>query len=270
MHNPYLEEYRRTTLRQCQLQQFAILVEIDKVCRKHHIEYWLDGGTLLGAVRHQGFIPWDDDIDIAMRKEDVARFLEVAQHELPKNLFVQTPAVEATKEPIVKVRNLNSFYVEGGDDFSADYQKGVYVDIFPFIPYPAVSQQFTRRFVRGLSRSKSILSKPHPYSFRAFAELLWFGAKYLVCLAVWRAACCLLPRNRKMCVIPENNGYGVVYNLTDMFPLSSATFEGREFPVPGNPAAYLTALFGDYMQIPPVEKRQIHAVFVVPELVRRS
>ena len=269
MHNPFLEEYRRTTLRQCQLQQFAILVEIDKVCRKHHIEYWLDGGTLLGAIRHQGFIPWDDDIDIAMRKEDVARFIEVAQHQLPKNLFVQTPEVEATKEPIVKVRNLNSFYVEGGDDFSADYEKGVYVDIFPFIPYPAVSKKFTRRFVRGLSRSKSILCKHHPYSFRAFAELLWFGAKYLVCSAVWQAACCVLPRNRKMCVIPENNGYGVVYDVTDIFPLSTATFEGREFPVPGNSDAYLTALFGDYMQIPPVEKRQIHAVFVVPELMRR-
>ena len=121
MNNPYLEQYKQQQLRRCQLKQLTILEEIDRICRKHHIDYWLDGGTLLGAVRHGGFIPWDDDIDIAMRKEDMERFINIAPSELSKNLTLQYSQNEAqTKEPITKVRDLNSFYVEKSDNFAAD------------------------------------------------------------------------------------------------------------------------------------------------------
>ena len=125
MKNTFLEEYKRRTLRQCQLKQLGILEEIDRICRKHDISYWLDGGSLLGAVRHGGFIPWDDDIDIAMSLADLERFKSVAPKELPASLTFQTPQSEDTKEPIVKVRDLNSFFVEPGDDFSANYEKGL-------------------------------------------------------------------------------------------------------------------------------------------------
>ena len=69
-----LEQFKQQQLRRCQLKQLTILEEIDRICRKHNITYWLDGGTLLGAVRHGGFIPWDDDIDIAMPLDDARRF----------------------------------------------------------------------------------------------------------------------------------------------------------------------------------------------------
>lgn len=82
-YQEYLKENIRQNLRACQLRQLEILKEIDRICQKHHIEYWLDGGSLLGAVRHGGFIPWDDDIDIAMSVEDEHRFEEVAPKELP-------------------------------------------------------------------------------------------------------------------------------------------------------------------------------------------
>ena len=132
MKNTYLEQYKARQLRACQLKQLSILEEIDRICQKHQIGYWLDGGTLLGAVRHGGFIPWDDDIDIAMRQADLERFINIAPEELREGLFLQTPQNEPqSKEPIVKVRDLNSFYVEGADNFAADYQKGLYVDIFP-------------------------------------------------------------------------------------------------------------------------------------------
>ena len=82
-----MEDYSKyngdgTTLRKMQLRILDILVEIDRICRKHDIKYWIDFGSLLGAVRHGGFIPWDDDIDVAMPSEDYQRFLEIAPKEL--------------------------------------------------------------------------------------------------------------------------------------------------------------------------------------------
>ena len=78
-----------TVLRKAQMREVAILQEVDKICRKHDIKYWIDFGTLLGAVRHGGFIPWDDDLDISMLSSDYQKFMEVAPQELPDWLFLQ-------------------------------------------------------------------------------------------------------------------------------------------------------------------------------------
>lgn len=278
MMNPYLEQHKQSVLRQCQLKQLSILEEIDCICRKHGISYWLDGGSLLGAVRHGGFIPWDDDIDIAMTMEDLKRFAEVAPMELPKTLRLQVPsvlnlsdsvAVEPTKEPIVKVRDLNSFYVEGSDNFAEDYEKGLYVDIFPFIPYPGVSRNFVKYVTRGICTSYSVLTKAHYYGFRSCAEFFWFGAKYLTCSALWRIACFLYPSCKadNLGNVVVNNGYGIMHTTSKIFPLSTISFEGKDFPAPCNVDAYLSDLYRNYMDVPPIEKRKIHSVFIMPELL---
>lgn len=263
-----LEQYKQAHLRECQLKQLAILEVIDRVCKANGIEYWLDGGTLLGAVRHGGFIPWDDDIDIAMRKDDLERFIEVAQKQLPEHLFLQTPQNEPTKEPIVKVRDINSFYVEASDDFSADYHKGLYVDIFPFIDYPCVSRKFVKKVVRGISTSYSILHHSHYYSWRSAVELFWFGAKYAVCNLLWKLALATRPHVSHYSNIPINNGYGIMHRNDETWPLGTVNFEGRTFPAPKNVDAYLSDLYRNYMDVPPPEKRKIHAVFIMPELIR--
>ncbi len=265
-HN-YLEEYKRRTLRQCQLKQLSILEEIDRICRLHDIRYWLDGGSLLGAVRHGGFIPWDDDIDIAMPIEDMQRFVSVAPGLLRDGLRLQTPETEDTKEPIVKVRDTNSFFVEPGDDFSAGYCKGLYVDIFPFIPYPDVSAAFARRYGRGISMSYSILHRPHRYSLRSTAEFFWFGMKYVVCRAAWAAAFALRRKDTYMSNTLVNNGYGIMHRRDSIFPLGTIKFEGKSFAAPYNPDAYLRDLYKNYMQIPPEDKRKIHSVFIMPQLI---
>lgn len=267
MRNSYLEQYKQQQLRSCQLKQLAILEQMDAICQRHNIPYWLDGGTLLGAVRHGGFIPWDDDIDIAMRQEDIPRFVEAAEKELPKGLFLQTPQNQPeSKEPIIKVRDLNSFFVEPSDNFSADYEKGLYVDIFPMIPYPSVSKGFVKRLTKGISKSNSILHRAHYYSLRSFAEFFWFGGKYLLFRSLWAIAAALCPKDTYISNILINNGYGIMHRQDTIFPLSTISFEGKIFSAPHNPDVYLKDLYRNYMEVPPPEKRIIHSVFILPQL----
>lgn len=270
MKNEYLQKYRNDNLRECQLKQRDILDAIDLVCRRHGIEYWLDAGTLLGAVRHGGFIPWDDDIDIAMRAEDLDRFVKIAPAELPAHLFVQTPENEPTKEPLVKVRDLNSFFVEGSDNFDAHYEKGIFVDIFPFEDFPNVSEQFIRRVTKPIARSRAILHKAHYYSLRSTAELFWFGAKLLWFKTVWSISCALFPasRGKRTGYRVINNGCGNSHLRSSVWPLTTVEFEGKHYPAPHDIDAYLTDLFRNYMEVPPPEKREIHSVFFMSTLVK--
>lgn len=261
-----LREHSQRNLRACQLRQLEILKEIDKMCRRHGIKYWLDSGTLLGAVRHGGFIPWDDDIDIAMTLEDERRFIEVAPKELPEWLLVQTPKTDpGSKEPIDKVRDLNSLFIERGDDFCGDYAKGIYVDVFPFVDYPDAPKPIVKWTVKNLSKSFSILRHRHPYSLRSFAEFFWFGAKYCICSVVWKTLATLCGK-RDCYFVPFLNANGHTHTKDCIWPLSTIQFEGAEFSAPHNPDTYLREIFGDYMQLPPEDQRKAHAVFILPQL----
>lgn len=261
-----IKEYSQQNLRACQLKQLAILEEIDKICKRHKIEYWLDGGTLLGAVRHGGFIPWDDDIDIGMSLEDEKRFEEIAPKELPDWLYLQTPKSDpGSKEPITKIRDCNSLYIEQGDDFCQPYVKGIFVDIFPFVDYPDIPRSWIKTLTKGISKSYSILNHRHTYSLRSFAEFFYFGGKYCLCSALWKVVG-LFGKKTRYSDVPFLNGRGISFDKKAVKPLGTIKFEGKEFPAPCNPDSYLTDLYGDYMKIPPVEKREFHSIFILPEL----
>ena len=268
MENKYLKQYLTDNLRALQCKELEILKEIDRICRKHNIDYWLDGGTCLGAVRHGGFIPWDDDIDIAMRKEDLARFEIIAPRELPPHLFLQTQESDPSRRlPITKVRDLNSYCVEAMDDFTQPYQKGVFVDIFPFINYPDVSRQFVKTVVGGINKSMAVLSAKHTYSWRSVAEFFYFHAKKLWLMMLWRSANLLRNTDTYMCNILVNNGYGITHRKDCIFPTKDILFEGIPFKAPRQPDVYLTDLYKDYMQLPPVDKRKVHGIFFMTDLV---
>lgn len=256
-------------LRACQLKQTEILTEIDRICRLYDIPYWLDGGTLLGAVRHGGFIPWDDDIDIAMRLEDLERFRQAASRELKSELFLQTS--ESDPEcpvPGIKVRDLNSLCIETREDMGRDYQKGLFVDIFPFIDYPDMSARTVKRVAKGICKSYAILHTPHCYSWRAAAELVKFGLKYWWHRLEWTWLCATRKKDTYISNVLINNGYGIMHRQDSIFPLGEIQFEGRTFKAPNNPDAYLKDLYKNYMQLPPEEKRRGHAAFLCPELVK--
>ena len=262
-----LRRFNQPRLRACQLKQLSILKEIDKVCRQLGTPYWLDGGTLLGAVRHGGFIPWDDDIDIAMDEKDLKRFVREAQALLPDHLFVQTTDTDPqVTEPIIKVRDLNSLYIERGDSFQRDYVRGIYVDIFPFTKHPNIPRRWIRQLGRGISKSHSILRHQHHYSLRAVAEFFWFGAEEVLFRLAWNLLSALC-KSTHYANIPIINGYGITHKRTTVLPLSVIRFEDSEFPAPHDPDRYLTNIYGKYMEIPPEEKRKFHSLLIIPELV---
>ena len=178
--------------------------------------------------------------------------------------------VPDSKEPIVKVRDTNSLYIEPGDDFSADYPKGLFVDIFPFVGYPSVSRAFCKRFGRMYSRSHAILHKPHRYGLRAVAEWCWFGGQQLLSRLAWWCASSFSGHGKYLSFTLLNNGYGVMHRRESIFPLTTVKFEGKEFSAPGNIDEYLRVLYGDYMQVPPPEQRHIHAIFMMEELEGES
>lgn len=269
MNNPFLTDYVKQNLRACPLKQLSILEDIDRICRKHKIDYWLDGGSLLGAVRHKGFIPWDDDIDIAMRLEDMRRFIRIAPQELREGLFLQTKDSDpSNNKPIVKVRDLNSFFVEEGDDFHLDYQKGVFVDIFPFVDYPSIPKSWVKKLARGYSVSNSILHTKHYYSFRSFFEFFWFGLKCIIIGTLWKFINLFVSRRTYISNVLNNNGYGIMHRQDSIFPIGEIEFEGKRFKAPCNPDAYLTDLYKNYMEIPPENKRIVHAIYFHTELIK--
>ena len=125
----------KVTLREAQILMKSILRDIDNICRENDISYWIESGTMLGAKRHNGFIPWDDDIDIGMMREDYEKFLEIAPRYLPDDLFLQNAQLDSGVENSwSKIRHKYSKLIE---EDNAKYQEGKRYNI-----------SFKRRFLR--------------------------------------------------------------------------------------------------------------------------
>ena len=121
-----------TELKKLQNIEFEILLEFDRICKKHNIMYQLFAGTLLGAIRHRGFIPWDDDIDVCLLRKDYNVFIDVCRTELDSKYFLQT--YETDKHSIwqfAKIRKNNTLFLEDAVS-ECDIHHGIFIDIFPF------------------------------------------------------------------------------------------------------------------------------------------
>lgn len=233
-----------------------ILVIVDEICKKHNIPYWLDYGTLLGAVRHGGFIPWDDDLDVSVMHQDFKRLEEIFARELPEKLAYQDWKNEKKLTlKCAKIRDKNSFFDDGlAEKGGAKYQ-GIYIDIFPLKQIPSVWIKKKVDFLYGrcFRRLKGVKTGS---SDTFMAYLLWpialFGAFVSNTLGMIKSRALV------------SNIFGglniqVFHPLEDIFPLTEIEFEGKHFPVPKNYDAYLTRIYNNYMEIPAKDKRQIHA-----------
>ena len=123
-------------LRELQLKQVEILTVIKKICEDNEIKFSLFAGTALGAIRHNGFIPWDDDVDIVMSRNDYIKFKKVCEKELPNQYFYQDYHTDpGFTQCFAKIRDNNTTYIEEGTE-DLKMNRGIFVDIFPFDVVP--------------------------------------------------------------------------------------------------------------------------------------
>lgn len=250
-----------TTLRKVQLRLVDILVEIDKICRRHNIQYWLDFGTLLGAVRHKGFIPWDDDVDIAMPTDDLKRFIALGTKELPSSLFIQTKISDPSfRRDIVRVRDKNTLFITPQDDFSIDYNKGMFVDIFEVQPYPNINRKFQKFIFKCYTKANYFFCFKQRVTLKNHIAAITFPIIILSFNIFWTLS--NLKRKNKIGYKKQINNAGYSYTKDTIYPLKEITFENHLFFAPADTDRYLTCIWKDYMQIPPKEKRQTHMKYV--------
>jgi lipopolysaccharide cholinephosphotransferase len=245
------------TLRKAQLIMLEMLVEFDAICKKHNLKYWLDSGTLLGAVRHQGFIPWDDDIDLSMPVEDYNKFKEIASKELSDNIFFQTSQTDkAFKFDYIKLRSNKAKIVEFHEkDREIAYHQGVFIDIFPMLTLP--NSEFHEKFYNGIFqfiRSVSAVSLHTPEGM----DQPEIREKLLEALSLMHQG--FEKDNLKVIYAGEMPDIAAWFDKEKIFPLKTIQFEGLNFPVPYDTNHYLENLYSfDFMELPPLDKRMIHA-----------
>ena len=256
-------------LRKLQLIELDQLNVFADLCERHNLKYYLYGGTLLGAVRHSGFIPWDDDIDVAMPRADYNKFQQIAAKELPDAYFFETPeSIPGNPYYMSRIRKKNTIY-------QSDWVKrfnlpstGIWIDIFPLDDQPA--QMSLKQHIDG-KLIYSFLNKLIKNHGRSPSEAQSLPAK--VGLFMTRLLPFTFYQKLRDRIARRHEGRNLPYVITyagiagykkETFPKAflepSATleFEGRQYTVPGNYDAWLKHIYGDYMQLPPIEKRKPH------------
>lgn len=251
-------------LRKVQLSQCIILDEIDRICNKYGITYYLAGGTLLGAVRHKGFIPWDDDLDVSMPREEYEKFAEVCKQELSEDFFYQSIDVEPNYNLFLAKIRLNNTKLVDVRIKDLDINQGIYVDIFPL--------DYTKK--RG-----SIL-KLRAKLFNVFAKLKAVkigtdqvgGMKKKILVLVAKILTTFFSvnfiNNITMKLLKGSKSGNYFANFCSQYGYKKQTmpcewfgkgtklsFEGKEYNVPIEYDKVLTSIYNDYMKLPPVEKR---------------
>ena len=242
-----------STLRRAQLRMLEILKVVDDICTKHGIQYTLDGGTLIGAVRHGGFIPWDDDIDINVTREDLAKLRKILPRELPSHLVYQDYFTDPYYPTLIaKVRERDSYmYEEPCTDRLKE--KGIFIDLIPIEEVPNLAWKAKLDYWYG-----HCLRGIHHYVDTKDTILSWIVLPFAWGLT---ALTRLTNKFRRIDQLAHIYGWQAYngFSKKDYYPIKRMSFEGFQACVPNNPDAVLTALFGNYMQIPPKDKRRVHS-----------
>ena len=260
--------------------ELNILKAFVECCKRLDIPYFLLGGTMLGAVRHNGFIPWDDDIDVALFRRDYQLFLSKAQSMLPDYYFVQSLWTEQGQlNNFTKIRDSRTTFIETSYR-NAKINHGVYIDVFPLDYYPESveeQKQFDKKKQLLSLRIRKAFTIPDENKSSYIKERIRDVRGNLLCLKYPNVRDALLEREKLYTSVTESNliaNHSGAWGKKEIVPASwygngtRAKFEGLDVLIPAEYDKWLTQVYGNYMELPPVEKRVPHHYTDVIDLDR--
>lgn len=272
---------RQLDYREVQKLQFEMLKTFDSFCQQHNLRYQLSSGTLLGAVRHQGFIPWDDDIDLMMPNSDYFKFIDLINAKnnggmLTERYRVADVLVKSEipyHQTFMKIYDTATYATESSLRRNLGLQEAVFIDIFPLVGMPDDTADEDRiieklRFANDMAYYRSRrprrweLNPLHPRTFLKFAKAYLKASRKP--LEEW-----LRMYADTIKELPDSDTANKAYDVRNYlmgsrckldnnpwYPVIMMPFEGLECAVPASYDTLLRHFCGDYMQMPPIEKRQ--------------
>ena len=255
-------------LQQLKAIELEILDEFVRICDKHSIKYFLSDGTCLGAARHKGFIPWDDDIDVSMLRSDYEKFCEVCKTDLADAYILQNFHTEKNCGLVfAKIRKKGTIFSE---DYSQhlNINQGVWIDIFPYDNVPdnrdiLLKQTKKVDFLKNLYIVKSGYKMPP--NMTLLKKIAYYGAKLLCVFTPFSTLITKLDKemtrfNNQNCknIYPYGGAYGIDREMLPARLCTETTtveFEGNHYLTYKNYEEYLTLHYGNYLELPPENER---------------
>lgn len=254
-----------TILRQLQQTELTILLNFDEYCKKHNLKYYLVGGALLGATRYKGFIPWDDDIDVAMPREDYEKIKELWKKDVIKGCFLQNSETDPDfARCIQKIRKDGTEIIEKVSQ-NVKMHNGIYIDIFPIDFVTTDSEDIIGKVaikIRRLMSLRAIRSGYGSGSKAILKKIVRLMTFFISCKSIDKKIDSLCTKENRL-----NTQYAVLYlhnydwkkQIHEEYVFGEGgycEFEGYKFSSPNDTDAFLKKVFGDeYMKEPPEEKR---------------
>lgn len=246
-----------------------ILKAVHNVCEENGIKYFLFAGSMIGAVRHNGFIPWDDDIDIGMLRPDYNHFCTIAQKALGDDYFLQNTKTDKGYALFFsKVMKNKTKWIEGGTINANQEHHGIYIDVMPFDKIPANEKKFAKfwnyyRIINYFTFVKYNYYSHDRNDKNSFIKLLLIKILPKKFLTSYRDY--LAQKYSKLKKSYTVTGlWDEVYKKIQPEKIYSEVilhkFENNIFFIPKNYDEILTKLYGNYMELPPVEKRTTHEI----------
>jgi lipopolysaccharide cholinephosphotransferase len=262
-------DYEDEVLNHLKQIELSILKDFIKICEENELDYFLYGGSLIGAIRHEGFVPWDDDIDVIMYREDYEKFLKI-MHEHPLDKY-EVLSTDYTKDYFLlfsKMMLKNTIFEEWWVN-QVDFELGIYIDIFvlDYLSNNKIKRFFQikiSRLCKHLMALSIVKFINYPFFTQTLANLIhglikffrvppnFFTKKAIKNLTKYQNENCEM-----ICDITVKKEPAIYLNK-DYRPAKKLKFEDIEVSVPNNYDKVLTTLYGDYMKLPPIEERQNH------------
>ncbi len=251
-------------LHNCQL---IIAREIKRLCDKHNIKYFIIAGTLLGAIRHGGFIPWDDDMDVGMLREDYEKFIKVAKTELGGDFFLQTSETDKNYGlPFAKILLNDTVLVEASA--GSDAKKGIFVDVFPFDVAPENEADRENHNKKTYIYKRLLLAKLN-YNVCAKNDYVKRAVYFILKIMSGFYSHDKLVQKLESEITRYNNSKTEdIVNIGGAYGYKKETikadwvrdtveipFEDMTLSAPVDYIKYLETFYGDYMTPPPEDKR---------------